>query len=215
MQTRAREHRRLPFPIFLFFGWSSFIFCHAHLPLTNLKSEKTTKTKQQQQATTMKFLQFLIPQTPIPTSATEPVPKGSLNAIRTTWTAPSSTVTTVEQASRDIKGAFEAYPQEGQSDIDKGGWEVVDGGSLNDTKFRIELTSGSGFFAKLVNGGEGFKDDVLVEIFVEDPTIIRAEVRSSSRMGKSDMGVNQKRLQFLADQMRSSGWDAPNPEYPK
>ena len=160
----------------------------------------------------MGFLQKLIPQTPIPTSATKPIPKGSSNAIRTTWTAPS-TVTSAQQAAADVQAAFEDYPQKGQSGVDKGGWQVADG-SLESGKFRVEFTSGSGIFAKLLNGGQGFKDDVLVEIQGDDIPW-RAEVRSSSRMGKSDLGVNQKRLQFFVDRMREKGWEAPTPEYSK
>ena len=158
----------------------------------------------------MGFLQKFIPSTPIPTSATQEIPKGSKNALRTTWTAPSG-VSTVQQAAADVQAAFEAYPQKGQNDIDKGGWQVAEG-ALGGSKFRVEFTSGNGIFAKLLNGGEGFKDDVLVEI-IPDPW--RAEVRSSSRLGKSDLGVNQKRLLFLADQMKGKGWEAPKPEYPK
>lgn len=162
----------------------------------------------------MGFLKKLIPQTPIPTSATQPVSKGSSNAIRTTWTAPS-TVTTDQQAAADVQAAFEEYPQEGQAGIDKGGWQVAEG-SLESGKFRAEFTSGSGIFAKLLNGGQGFKDDVLVEIQGgNDNAPFCAEVRSSSRMGKSDVGVNQKRLNFLVEQMREKGWEAPKPEYPK
>ena len=159
----------------------------------------------------MGFLQKLIPQTPIPTSATQPIPKGSSNAIRTTWTAPS-TVTSAQQAAADVQAAFEDYPQKGQSGVDKGGWQVADG-SLESGKFRVEFTSGSGIFAKLLNGGQGFKDDVLVELMQDNQQSWTAEVRSSSRLGKSDLGVNQKRLMFLGEKMREKGWEAPKPEY--
>ena len=97
----------------------------------------------------MGFLSNLIPKADIPTSATQPVPQGSQNAIRTTWIAPSSTVKTQSQAAADVKAAFEAYPQEGQNGVDKGGWEIADG-SLDTGKFCAEFTSGSGIFAKLL-----------------------------------------------------------------
>ena len=161
----------------------------------------------------------LLPKSDIPTSATQPVPKGSSNSIRTTWIAPSSTVKNAKQAASDVQAAFTAYPQEGQADIDKGGWEIAEG-SFEEGKFRVEFTSGSGIFAKLLNGGKGFKDDVLVEIMPKDQGTAKdnknwcAEVRSSSRLGKSDLGVNQKRLTFLAEKMRDKGWEAPKPEYP-
>ena len=38
----------------------------------------------------------------------------------------------------------------------------------------------------------------------------RVEVRSSSRIGDSDLGVNAKRLNFLAAALRKDGWDAPS-----
>ena len=161
---------------------------------------------------TMGFFSRLIPQSDIPTSATQPVPKGSRNSIRTTWTAPSS-VTTAQQAAADVHAAFSAYPQEGQAGVDKGGWKLVDG-SFETGTVRVEFTSaGNGWLARLLNGGKGFVDDVLVELVADNPGW-RAEVRSSSRMGKSDLGVNQKRLVFLANQMSQQGWEAPKPEYP-
>jgi len=35
------------------------------------------------------------------------------------------------------------------------------------------------------------------------------EVRSSSRVGYLDYGVNAKRLNYIANALRSKGWDAP------
>ena len=40
-------------------------------------------------------------------------------------------------------------------------------------------------------------------------------VRSSSRIGYLDFGVNAKRINFIADMMRNIGWDAPGVEYEK
>ena len=39
------------------------------------------------------------------------------------------------------------------------------------------------------------------------------EVRSSSRVGDSDLGVNQKRLLFLQEKFNDLGWNAPDPKY--
>lgn len=159
----------------------------------------------------MMCFQKFVPSSPIPSSATEPVPKGSTNSIRTTWTAPSDV--TGKQAIDQVKTVFESYPQQGQQNIDQGGWKVADG-SFEKGVFRLEYTSGVGFFARLLNGGQGFVDDVLVHVMTTE-TPVRAELRSSSRMGKSDLGVNQKRLAFLAQEIRKQGWEAPNPTYPK
>ena len=46
-----------------------------------------------------------------------------------------------------------------------------------------------------------------LELSVEDGF---ACIRSSSRVGDSDLGVNKKRVNFIAAALRSSGWDAPD-----
>jgi uncharacterized protein (DUF1499 family) len=40
----------------------------------------------------------------------------------------------------------------------------------------------------------------------------KVEVRSSSRKGYDDMGVNKKRLQYMQDTL-PKGWDTPEPKY--
>jgi hypothetical protein len=175
------------------------------------------------------FSNLLFQPTAIPTSATQPIAQGGRqNTIRTTWIAPK-TIQTAQQAMEDVKNALNTYPQQGQANIDKGGWNIVqeETTTSNNNKnnqnlsFRAEFTSGSGFFAKLLNGGQGFIDDLLVEIVPpsssqpqsDNANLWSAEVRSSSRMGKSDLGVNQKRVSYLAAKMREQGWDAPEPKY--
>jgi len=39
------------------------------------------------------------------------------------------------------------------------------------------------------------------------------EVRSASRIGESDLGVNRKRLLFLGSALDSKGWTVPDPKY--
>jgi uncharacterized protein (DUF1499 family) len=140
-------------------------------------------------------------------AATEPLaacPPRSQNCIRTSWKVPSGT----KDAYASVVELFKSYPQEGQGDVDKGGWTIVDENSNNNT-LRLEYKSGIGNFAKFFNGAKPFIDDVVVQ--VNDNSII--EIRSSSRIGESDLGVNQKRLQFLANKARDIGWDAPDPKY--
>ena len=155
----------------------------------------------------------LLPERAPPKSATEPVPKGSMNTIATTWTAPAGIKS--DQAIKDVKQAFESYPQEGQNGIDKGGWKVATAdGTMDSGTFRVEYTSSSSsWLTFLLNGGQGFVDDVLVDVQT-DKSPIETIVRSSSRMGKSDLGVNKKRLQFLGQQMREKQWEVPEPQYP-
>lgn len=72
----------------------------------------------------------------------------------------------------------------------------------------IQCKSGIGRVAEIANGGKPFIDDLLVAI-QEDGKV---EVRSSSRKGYGDMGVNKKRLQYMQDTL-PEGWDAPEPNY--
>ena len=75
-------------------------------------------------------------------------------------------------------------------------------------KTRIEFASGLGMFAKLMNGNKPFIDDLEIEV---SGNVI--QLRSSSRIGQSDLGVNQKRLKFLASKARALGWEVPEPKY--
>ena len=139
----------------------------------------------------------------------KPCPKGANNCFSSadeaskvaTWTWPKS----MERAAAiaDLKAALETYPQAGQAGVDLGGWAVVDD-KLTDTGYgRAEFKSGIGNFAKFFNGGKPFIDDL--EFSVEDATVC---VRSSSRVGDSDFGVNGKRLNFIAAELTKRGWDA-------
>jgi Protein of unknown function (DUF1499) len=140
-------------------------------------------------------------------AATDPsaaCPPRSQNCIRTTWKAPSGT----QDVYDSVLQLFESYPQDGQSEVDKGGWTIIEDDS-KDKMLRLEYKSGIGNFAKFFNGGKPFIDDVVVQVV--DSSVI--EIRSSSRIGESDLGVNQKRLQFLVTKARELGWDAPDPKY--
>lgn len=95
----------------------------------------------------------------------------------------------------------------GQAKVDLGGWDIVEdnlGGSSGTA--RVEYKSGIGNFAKFLNGGKPFIDDLKLEI-----TDNGVEVRSSSRVGESDFGVNQKRLAYLGKGLAAAGWTVPEP----
>jgi len=62
------------------------------------------------------------------------------------------------------------------------GWEIVDASPV---QLRIEATDTTFWF--------GFKDDVVIRI-TPDPEGSRVDVRSLSRVGKSDVGTNAKRI---------------------
>ena len=70
----------------------------------------------------------------------------------------------------------------------KRGWELV---AINRQEGRIEATENLAWF--------GFKDDVVLR-FSETEEGTRVDMRSKSRIGRSDVGVNAKRIeQFLSD----------------
>jgi len=138
-------------------------------------------------------------------SALESCPKGSNNCIRTEWVPPSGS--SKADAVAALMKAVNSYPQEGQSDVDKGGWVIVE--DFSGGTGRVEFKSGIGNFAKFFNGGKPFIDDLKFE--VADNGVVA--VKSSSRVGDSDFGVNQKRLSFLVAKLRDQGWTAPDPVY--
>mmetsp|Transcript_27342 Transcript_27342/g.66372 ORF Transcript_27342/g.66372 Transcript_27342/m.66372 type:complete len:185 (-) Transcript_27342:96-650(-) len=141
-----------------------------------------------------------------PANAIDACKKGSKNCIRTTWTPPSGSSKAASIAS--LKKVLEAYPQEGQDKVDLGGWALVED-NFSSGSARLEYTSGVGNFAKYFNGGKPFVDDLRLEI--DDSGVV--EVRSSSRIGDSDLGVNQKRLAYLGSGLQAAGWTIPEPKY--
>ena len=69
------------------------------------------------------------------------------------------------------------------------GWEVV---AANEAERRIEATDTTYWF--------GFKDDVAIRISAVPDGTSRVDLRSVSRVGRSDVGTNARRIrEFLAD----------------
>mmetsp|Transcript_39432 Transcript_39432/g.39869 ORF Transcript_39432/g.39869 Transcript_39432/m.39869 type:complete len:199 (+) Transcript_39432:63-659(+) len=141
-------------------------------------------------------------------AALEVCPKGSKNCIRTKWSPPAGTE--ANAAASTLKKIIENYPSNGQNKIDLGGWMVVGDSSFSPGKVvSIEYKSGIGNFAKFLNGGKAFVDDLKLEIGSDGVV----DVRSSSRIGESDLGVNQKRLSFIVASLKEEGWDCTDPAY--
>jgi len=117
------------------------------------------------------------------------------------WTFPNK-----KTAAKELRAALEAYPQGGQNKADEGGWSfAVD--ELDKSGYaRLEYKSGLGNMAKYFNGGKPFVDDL--EVLVGSDSV---SVRSSSRVGDSDLGVNAKRLAYLAKDLKAKGWDVVTP----
>lgn len=132
-------------------------------------------------------------------------PPKSSNCIRTTWTAPQGT----KNIGESLQAILDAYPQQGQNKVDLGGWSVAEGDLLKQGRARVEFRSGLGNFAKFLNGGKPFVDDLEIEVVDGN----KIELKSASRVGESDLDVNRKRLQFLAAQANALGWEAPEPKY--
>jgi len=138
--------------------------------------------------------------------ALEACPKKSSNCILTTWTPPAGTS---KAAMADtVKSVLESYPAAGQNGVDLGGWELVEDNFKTAGTARVEYKSGIGNFAKFLNGGKPFVDDLSVEI--GDAAVV---LKSSSRIGESDLDVNRKRLVYLVDAIKGKGWEAPEPKY--
>ena len=118
------------------------------------------------------------------------------------WTFPGKKADAV----RELRAALDAYPQAGQNKVDAGGWSfAVD--ELDKSGYaRLEYKSGLGNMAKYFNGNQPFVDDL--EVLVGGDSV---SVRSSSRIGDSDLGVNAKRLAYLAKDLKAKGWDVVTP----
>jgi len=55
-------------------------------------------------------------------NAIDACPKGSKNCLRQTWTAPTSNK---DDAASTLRKVIQSYPQEGQNDVDGGGFTIV------------------------------------------------------------------------------------------
>ena len=141
--------------------------------------------------------------TPSAATAIDACPPGSNNCVRAKWTPPSGT--SKADAAKAVRDALNAYPQGGQEGgkVDGGGWAIVkddlDGSGIAAVEYR---SAGTGFFAKAFNAGKPFVDDLKVEI--EDSGVV--QIRSASRIGDSDFGVNGKRVDALAAGLKGKGW---------
>jgi uncharacterized protein (DUF1499 family) len=97
----------------------------------------------------------------------------------------------------DLQPAFLAVPPEDAYrqalDLVRArGWEVV---AADEAGRRIEATDTTYWF--------GFKDDVAIRVSAVPDGTSRVDVRSVSRVGRSDVGTNAKRIRaFLADLTR-------------
>ncbi len=64
-----------------------------------------------------------------------------------------------------------------------------------------------------INLGQPFIDGLKLELGKDASGSIVVEVKSSSRMGSSDLYVNRKRLKYLGKRLKEQGWNIPDPRY--
>jgi uncharacterized protein (DUF1499 family) len=105
-----------------------------------------------------------------------------------------------EKAFLQLQGTIMAY-QPGQSNVDGGGFQIVNSDPRKGYVYvQFEALKG------------GYIDDVEFAYIngLEDHAV---QVRSSSRVGYLDYGVNAKRLNFIAKVLRSQGWNAPGVDF--
>ena len=95
----------------------------------------------------------------------------------------------------ELQVVLQSYPP-GQNGVDGGGFEIK---KFDPSKGYLYVQ-----FEALKNG---YIDDVEMAVIGDaDPAAV--QVRSSSRIGYLDFGVNAKRLNYLAKELRSKGWEA-------
>ncbi|KAG7350721.1 DUF1499 domain containing protein [Nitzschia inconspicua] len=110
------------------------------------------------------------------------------------WKWPSSM--NEQQAFDDVLTTLKSYPP-GQSNIDGGGFQIV----------TIDPKAGY-IYVQYESLKNGYIDDAEFAFLKGS-----LQVRSSSRLGYLDFGVNAKRLNFIAKALREKGWNAPGVDY--
>lgn len=114
------------------------------------------------------------------------------------WGWPKEYGDDAEKAFSELAATIESY-EPGQSNVDGGGFKMI--------------KNGNGYiYTQFESLKNGYIDDVefaLVESFGKN----EVQLRSSSRIGYLDFGVNAKRINYIAKDLRSKGWDAPGVEY--
>ena len=100
----------------------------------------------------------------------------------------------MDAAFQQLEETIKAY-KPGQGNIDGGGFQVV--------------TSKPGYlYAQFESLKNGYIDDFEVA-YIDGMGGGKVQVRSSSRVGYLDYGVNAKRVNYIANALQGKGWSAP------
>jgi uncharacterized protein (DUF1499 family) len=116
----------------------------------------------------------------------------------TPWIPPSSRSSAVAIL-EDIEGVINAYPQEGQNGTDKGGWKLADrqtNAANGVTYLRYEFKSGR----------FGYIDDLEIRVTDDKKYVVQIQVRTASREGGYDFGVNASRIDYIQAALEKKGW---------
>ncbi|CAB9519983.1 Protein of unknown function (DUF1499) [Seminavis robusta] len=110
------------------------------------------------------------------------------------WVPPTPLQGNPEAIAKVLEDTMAAYPQEGQNDVDKGGWQQAERNTdgKGSTYLRYEFTSGK------------FKYIDELELLVESTGKI--SVRTSSRSAGFDYNVNSTRLNYIQLALENEGW---------
>jgi len=100
-----------------------------------------------------------------------------------------------QKALKELIEVLKSYPP-GQNGVDGGGFEI-----------QIADVQKGYVYVQYESLKNGYIDDVEFAV-IEGYPDRSVQVRSSSRIGYLDYGVNAKRLNWIAEAMRSKGWDA-------
>jgi uncharacterized protein (DUF1499 family) len=109
----------------------------------------------------------------------------------------SSSIKTFHEALDELEKVIMSYPP-GQENIDGGG-------------FKIQTRKPDYLYVQFESLKNGFMDDV--EFAYLEGMDGSIQVRSSSRLGYLDFGVNAKRLNWIAEALRQRGWEAEGVDY--
>jgi uncharacterized protein (DUF1499 family) len=147
----------------------------------------------------------------------KPCKSNSRNCVHARWIAPPGT--SKSAAEKDLRDVLQLYPQVGQSNVDCNGWNIATDNLAEDGGMKVEYKSCIGPAAMSINLGRPFVDDVQLKI-LDLPVLdgsassnVIVDVKSKSRMGSSDYGVNKKRINWLANELHARGWDTPRASY--
>ena len=125
------------------------------------------------------------------------------------WKWPSSRLSSSDEAWGELIDVVSKY-QPGQNNVDGGGFQIV----TNDLQNKYLYVQ----FESLKNG---YIDDFEAWIPPASQSSSSSpssssnavEIRSSSRLGYLDFGVNAKRINAIATKLREKGWDAEGVDY--